>query len=220
MATYTPPEPFNPNQHDWVAYMGQFRMFLQANALQEADDERKRPLFLGYCGHCLYKMAQTLAAYQNHGMEGPTRNATGTLSLCSITLCSLDQQPGETINEYVTKLRDIAAGCKFEKVDQMLIMRDLRLQRKLVTKKALTLKEVLEEARAAELSDKPTATNIKSGSIHSPRGADSRYPEEEGEEKTTIGHSDAYKFKKRHITVQIGEELCNMEIDSGSYISM
>ncbi|KAG8128701.1 hypothetical protein E2320_015515 [Naja naja] len=79
-----------------------------------------------------------------------------------------EQKPGETINDYLTNLRDIAAGCKFENVeitlrDRIVVgKRDLRLQRKLITKKSISLKVVMEEARAAEISEKPAAKIEKS----------------------------------------------------------
>ncbi|KAG8132540.1 hypothetical protein E2320_010386 [Naja naja] len=63
-----------------------------------------------------------------------------------------EQKPGETINDYLSNLGDIAAGCKFENVeitlrDRIVVgMRDLRLQRKLITKKSISLKKIIEEA--------------------------------------------------------------------------
>ncbi|KAG8126391.1 hypothetical protein E2320_021535 [Naja naja] len=62
MSTHAQPEPFDPKKHDWVVYMGQFRMFLESNSLQDETEHRKRALFLGYCGNHLYKTAKTLAA--------------------------------------------------------------------------------------------------------------------------------------------------------------
>ncbi|KAG8125191.1 hypothetical protein E2320_020448 [Naja naja] len=92
-----------------------------------------------------------------------------------------EQKPCETINDYLTNLRDIAAGCEFENVeitlrDRIVVgMRDLRLQRKLITKKSISLKEVMEEARAAEISEKPAAKIEKSKSVHSAWGTTSKY---------------------------------------------
>ncbi|KAG8136834.1 hypothetical protein E2320_005391 [Naja naja] len=62
MCTHAEPEPFDPKKHDRVAYKGQFLMFLEANSLQDTTEQRKRALFLGYCGNHLYKTARTLAA--------------------------------------------------------------------------------------------------------------------------------------------------------------
>ncbi|KAG8139004.1 hypothetical protein E2320_001788, partial [Naja naja] len=92
-----------------------------------------------------------------------------------------EDKPGETINDYLTNLRDIAAGCEFENVeitlgDRIVVgMRDLRLQRKLITKKSISLKEVMEEARAAEISEKPAAKIEKFESVHSAWGTTSKY---------------------------------------------
>ncbi|KAG8125086.1 hypothetical protein E2320_020353 [Naja naja] len=54
-------------------------------------------------------------------------------------------------------------------------MRDLRLQRKLIAKKIISLKKVIEEAQAAEISDKPATKIENSKSIHSAWGTTSKY---------------------------------------------
>ncbi|KAG8138835.1 hypothetical protein E2320_001622 [Naja naja] len=65
--------------------------------------------------------------------------------------------------ESLPGLAESSGGCEFENVeitlrDRIVVgMRDLRLQRKLITKKSISLKEVMEEARAAEILEKPAA---------------------------------------------------------------
>ncbi|KAG8135178.1 hypothetical protein E2320_008221 [Naja naja] len=181
MSTHGQPEPFDPKKHDCVTYIGQFQMFLEANSLQDATEQRKRALFLGYCGKHLYKTARTLAAPKDvETMEWKELQkmldehyAPAALSLPhQLDFYRREQKPGETINDYLTNLRDIAAGCEFENVkitlrDRIVVgMRDLRLQRKLITKKSISLKEVMEEARAAEILEKPSAKIEKSESVH------------------------------------------------------
>ncbi|KAG8138834.1 hypothetical protein E2320_001632 [Naja naja] len=84
--------------------------------------------------------------------------------------------PGEALSE--------AFGCEFENVeitlrDRIVVgMRDLRLQIKLITKKSISLKEVMEEARAAGILEKPAAKVEKSESVHSAWGTTSKYQEE------------------------------------------
>ncbi|KAG8136116.1 hypothetical protein E2320_009087 [Naja naja] len=161
MSTHAQPELFDPKKHDWVVYVGQFRMFLEANSVQDTTEQRKRALFLGYCGNCLYKTARTLAAPKDvetmewkelqKMLEEHYAPAASSLDY-RLDFNHREQKPGETINDYPANLRDIAAGCKFENVeitlrDSIVVgMRDLRLQRKLITKKSISLKEVMEEA--------------------------------------------------------------------------
>ncbi|KAG8124543.1 hypothetical protein E2320_019813 [Naja naja] len=142
-------------------------MILEANSLQDTTEQRKRALFLGYCGNCLYKTARTLAAPKGVETMGwkelqkmlEEHHAPAASSLAHrLDFYHREQKPGETINDYLTNPRDIAAGCEFENVEITLRdrievgMRDLILQRKLITKKSNSLKEVMEEAQAAEIS--------------------------------------------------------------------
>ncbi|KAG8139120.1 hypothetical protein E2320_001892, partial [Naja naja] len=195
MSTHAQPEPFDPKKHDWVSYMGKFRMFLEANSLQDTTEQRKRALFLGYCGNRLYKTARTLAAPKD--VETMEWKELQKMLEERYAPAASEQKPGETINDYLTNLRDIAAGCKFENVEIALRivvgMRDLRLQRKLTTKKSISLKEVIEEARAAEISEKPAAKIEKSDSVHSAWGTTSKY-QGEGE----IGELSKEEEKEIH----------------------
>ncbi|KAG8124542.1 hypothetical protein E2320_019818 [Naja naja] len=113
MSIHAQPEPFDPKKHDWVVYMGQFRMFLEANSLQDTTEQRKRALFLGYCGNCLYKTARTLAAPKDvETMEWKELQkmleehyAPAASSLAHrLDFYRREQKPDETINDYLTNL--------------------------------------------------------------------------------------------------------------------
>ncbi|KAG8148168.1 hypothetical protein E2320_022435 [Naja naja] len=165
-------------------------MFLEAHSLHDTTEQRKRALFLGYCGNRLYKIARTLAAPKDvetmewkelqKKLEEHYAPAASSLAHQLAFYCR-EQKPGETINDYLTKLRDIAAGCEFENVeitlrDRIVVgMRDLRLQRKPIAKKSISSKEVIEEAQAAEISDKPATKIEKPESVHSAWGMTSKY---------------------------------------------
>ncbi|KAG8139620.1 hypothetical protein E2320_002394 [Naja naja] len=69
------------------------------------------------------------------------------------------QAENESVSEYVAALRSAALHCGFrDQLDDMLLdqlvcgVRDLRLQRRLLAKADLTLKQGIEEAQAVELS--------------------------------------------------------------------
>ncbi|KAG8142799.1 hypothetical protein E2320_005995 [Naja naja] len=79
------------------------------------------------------------------------------------------QAENESVSEYVAALRSAALHCGFrDQLDDMLLdqlvcgVRDLRLQRRLLAKADLTLKQGIEEARAAELSSVSAAAIQKS----------------------------------------------------------
>ncbi|KAG8139034.1 hypothetical protein E2320_001841 [Naja naja] len=137
MSTHTQPEPFDPKKHDWVAYMGQFQMFLQANSLQDTTEQRKRALFLGYCGNHLYKTARTLAAPKD-----------------------METMEWKELQKKLEKHYAPAASSLAHRLDFY------RREQK---------PEVMEEARAAEISEKPAAKIEKSESVHSAWGMTSKY---------------------------------------------
>lgn len=73
------------------------------------------------------------------------------------------QKEGETINNFVARLRELASECEFINPEKMmkdriiLGMRDLTLQKKLLVRREATFKDVREEARIAESCDKSAA---------------------------------------------------------------
>ncbi|KAG8133547.1 hypothetical protein E2320_011312 [Naja naja] len=82
------------------------------------------------------------------------------------------QAENESIGEYVAALRSAALHCGFhDQLDDMLLdqlvcgVRDLRLQRRLLAKADLNLKQGIEEAQAAELSSISVAAIQKANSL-------------------------------------------------------
>lgn len=69
------------------------------------------------------------------------------------------QREGQTINEFVVNLREIATKCGFINPEEMmkdhiiLRMRDLNLQKKVLIKWGATFKDIVEEAQATESSN-------------------------------------------------------------------
>uniref|UniRef100_A0A2D4NI94 Uncharacterized protein n=1 Tax=Micrurus spixii TaxID=129469 RepID=A0A2D4NI94_9SAUR len=62
MITHAPPTPFNPASENWDSYIVRFKFFLEANDLLELSDNRKRVLFLSYCGSDIFETAKALMA--------------------------------------------------------------------------------------------------------------------------------------------------------------
>ncbi|KAG8123361.1 hypothetical protein E2320_018684, partial [Naja naja] len=86
--------------------------------------------------------------------------------------CQRTQAENESISEYVAALHSAALHCGFhDQLDDMLLdqlvcgVRDLRLQRRLLAKADLNLKQGIEEAQAAELSSVSAAVIQRANSI-------------------------------------------------------
>ncbi|KAG8130117.1 hypothetical protein E2320_016774 [Naja naja] len=71
-----------------------------------------------------------------------------------------NQNEGKSINDYITALQKATLYCKFQELAEFLLdrlrIRDLNLQRCLLTKPNLMLKTALDEARTTETSIKAT----------------------------------------------------------------
>ncbi|KAG8139061.1 hypothetical protein E2320_001836 [Naja naja] len=158
-------------REDFTLVMTNFVFFV---FFLDATEQRKRALFLGYCGNRLYKTARTLAAPKDvEAMEWKELQKM------------LEEHYAPAASSLAHRLdfyhREQKPGCEFENVeitlrDRIVVgMRDLRLQRKLITKKSISLNEVMEVARAAEISEKPTAKIEKSESVHSALGMTNKY---------------------------------------------
>ena len=82
------------------------------------------------------------------------------------------QQPGETIDEFVTDLKRKAATCDFEQLQDSLIkdriiigIKDVSLRTKLLEKRDLTLQQTIDVCRSAEV------TNTQAGKLNASAAA-------------------------------------------------
>ncbi|KAG8124139.1 hypothetical protein E2320_019435 [Naja naja] len=139
---------------------------------------RKKAYFLSFCGATVFDTATAMLAPQtvkavsweelqevlgNHYAPKPSRIARRH------AFRQRTQAENESVSEYVAALHSAALHCGFrDQLDDMLLdqlvcgVRDLRLQRRLLAKADLTLKQGIEEARAAELSSVSAAAIQKS----------------------------------------------------------
>ncbi|KAG8140063.1 hypothetical protein E2320_002783 [Naja naja] len=116
------------------------------------------------------------------------------------------QAEGETVSVYMAAVRTAALHCGFQDhLDDMLLdqlvcgVRDLRLQRHLLTKGDLTLKMAIEESQAAELSMLSAAeiqvnpVSYSSLAVH----YDEAFPEESSDEAGDVNHLRQPKASQR-----------------------
>ncbi|XP_034260979.1 uncharacterized protein LOC117656925 [Pantherophis guttatus] len=165
MTMLAPPAPFSPARESWKSYMLRFNGFLEANDLSALPDNRKRAFFLCHCGPEVFEMAQALSE-PAEVQKVPWATLQETLRAHYAPLPSRmvsrfefwrrSQEEGETVDQYVAALRKAAAHCEYRNPEEAMLerlvlgLRDRRLQRRLLPKPNLTLKMVLEEARANE----------------------------------------------------------------------
>ncbi|KAG8136119.1 hypothetical protein E2320_009093 [Naja naja] len=127
---------FPPSAETWTSYINRFESYCYASTPD--------------CQGCILGRA--------------TRSAGQPLCPKAITITrrhtfrQRTQAENESVSEYVAALRSAALHCGFRDqlddmlLDQLVWVRDPRLQRQLLAKADLTLKQGIEEAQAAELS--------------------------------------------------------------------
>ncbi|KAG8125219.1 hypothetical protein E2320_020520 [Naja naja] len=155
----------------------QVRIVMGAANLSDIPSNRKKAYFLSFRSH-RFDTATAMLAPQtvkavsweelqevlgNHYAPKPSRIAHRH------AFRQRTQAENESISEYVAALHSAALHCGFrDQLDDMLLdqlvcgVRDLRLQRRLLAKADLTLKQGIEEAQAAELSSVSAAAIQKS----------------------------------------------------------
>ncbi|KAG8140648.1 hypothetical protein E2320_003323 [Naja naja] len=154
---------------------------MDAANLSDIPSNRKKGYFLSFCRATVFDTATAMLAPQmvkavsweelqellsNHYSLKPSRIA------CRHAFRQRSQAENESISEYMAALRSAALHCGFrDQLDDMLLdqlvcgVRDLRLQRRLLAKADLNLKQAIEEAQAAELSSVSAAAIQKANSL-------------------------------------------------------
>lgn len=143
-------------------------MFLVANKYEELSNTRKQAYFISFCGSEVLEAAWALVAPQPVA-SGPwdvllskLRDHYATAPSCIARRHAFhhrNQAEGESISQFVAALRSVALYFQFRDLDNVLLdrvvcgVRDLHLQCCLLAKPDLMVQAVLDEARAAEISE-------------------------------------------------------------------
>ncbi|XP_070614865.1 uncharacterized protein [Erythrolamprus reginae] len=162
------PEFFDPEKTSWDDYLDNFEIFLEAAGIRDADANRRRAIFLNYCGPEIRALAQTLtdplparsvawdvlqAKLASHFK--PTKPAM----VFRHQFSRMAQRQAESINQFATRLRMVLAKCKFEDPEARLTdalvfgMRNASVRNKLLTEDEPTLQTVIKLAQTAEVAD-------------------------------------------------------------------
>ncbi|XP_043067118.2 uncharacterized protein [Drosophila bipectinata] len=148
----------------WKAYRDRFELYLLANGIMDKD--RKKAAFLTLAGAPLYELLVSLASPR----QVSDLELTEVYDILTSHLVprqseiaafyhfhKRDQQPDESVGNYMATLRSLAVGCNFgQMLDRMLRdrfvcgMRDEGLQRSLLADPELTVQRAMERAVTSE----------------------------------------------------------------------
>ena len=161
-------EPSSLSQH-WKSWKKRFQTYVAALDIKE--DKQKRALLLYQAGKATQEIFETLegtgedyktAKEKLDEYFSPKKNVDYEI----FQFCKATQEPGETVDQFVTRLRKLAATCEFHDASRELksavIQNCLskRLRRYALRKDTLKLDELLAKARSLEASE-TQATGIE-----------------------------------------------------------
>ena len=140
------------------------------------DDTRKRALLLHYIGSSAFDIFETLS---DTGDEKDYKAAMDRLTEHFTPQRNVDyetylfrqarQQPNETLDQFATRLRQLASTCEFTSVDKeiksqiILNCSSSHLRRRALRESSLTLQALLDPGRTMEIAEKQ-ASGIESQS--------------------------------------------------------
>lgn len=161
--------------HNWRKWLNRFENFLEAMDIKE--EKRKRALLLHCAGTEVYDIYSTLPVAE-----------TDTYSNCAKALTDyfnpkqniryerykfriVKQLPEESIDTYVTRLRELAQGCAFTDVDdeiltQVIVTCSSNNLRRKALQQDLSLHDLLKVARAIEIADHQATAIEKGDGLH------------------------------------------------------
>ena len=186
MATHfdlPPLQPFDPYTDPssvgqrWKSWRRRFQTYIAA--LNVTDKTQQRALLLYQVGQATQEIFDTIP---NNGADDDYKTALDKLDAYFLPKKNIDyeifqfrqaiQQTGETVDQYATRLRKLAAHCEFEKVDNEIKSTIIQncssksLRRYALREEKLTLELLLNKARALEVSESQ-ATGMEQTLDHS-----------------------------------------------------
>ena len=167
---FAPLMPFDPHSapssigQRWQAWRRRFETYLRA--LNITNTTRQRALLLYQVGQATQEIFDTIP---ENGADDDYATALATLDAYFLPKKSVDfeifqfrqakQRPDETVSQYATRLRQLAAHCEFNNVDTEIksaIIQNCaskRLRRYVLREENLTLTSLLSKASALETSE-------------------------------------------------------------------
>ena len=165
----------------WKKYISRFELLIQALNLQDKP-VRKKALLIHYAGEEVFDIFDTFSDEQKGGADEagyvtlkksladhfePKRN----IDFETVKFRQAKQEPGENVDAFCTRLRQLASTCDFADLQRELKTQILwgcsspQLKRRAL-REEMTLTKLLELARSLELSDIQAKAMEQSESVH------------------------------------------------------
>ena len=155
---------FNPEVEEFSAYLERIELYFEANGIREV------PVFLSLLGAKTYSLLRTLVA-PSSPREQSFKDLAKLLKshfepkplviVERFVFYRRNQQPGETVMEYLAELRRLATHCEFtnylnEALRDRLIcgLKSENIQKRLLAENNLDLKSALEMAQDMEAANR------------------------------------------------------------------
>jgi len=162
-------DPFDDSAETFQLYLERFEMFALANGIE--DENKKKATFLSLIGSKTYGLLRSLATPdkpKDKDFASLTKLLKDHLSPAPLEIAETyrfhqrNQQPGETVNQFIATLRSLSEHCNFGANYRTRALRDRFVcgiasdstRRKLLSEADLTLERALELARSMEQADK------------------------------------------------------------------
>ena len=190
---------FDPDKGNWTEYSERLQHYFNANAIDDAA--LKRSVLITVMGEAAYARLRRIAAPAK--VDSKTFEELSKLMSdhCNPEPSAIMQRykfntrvrlPNESVMTYVSELRALAEHCKFPEtfLDELLRDRlvcginDQQIQRRLLAKRDLKLKDAIDEARSCEsatkdyktLQTQPGNGAAEEATLHKVRSAPSKGP--------------------------------------------
>ena len=195
----------------WSRYVQKFSNFL--TAMNISDKKRQRAMLLHFAGDSVYEIFETLP---DNGEDYATAiaklnlyfNPKKNVEYETFVFRNAKQNHGESLDQFHTRLRQLASTCEFGDVDREVKTQLIcsctssKLRRQGLQDSGITLEQLLDRGRAVETSERqakgieasdpePSANALRTPSRHRPRqyekSRDKRQASHKGNERET-GH--------------------------------
>ena len=158
---------FNPEVEEFSAYLERIELYFDANGIRE---EKQVPVFLSLLGAKTYSLLRTLVAPSSpreQSFKDLAKLLKGHFEPKPLVIAERfafhrrNQQPGETVMEYLAELRRLATHCEFnnylnEALRNRLVcgLKSENVQKRLLAEDNLDLKRALEMAQSMEAANR------------------------------------------------------------------
>ena len=193
----------------WERWLGRLENFFVAFDIK--DDTRKRAMLLHFAGESVSNIFSTLS---DTGDETDYKKATDSLTNYFLPLKNAEfevykfrqarQAESETLDMFVTRLRQLAKYCQFADIDKEIKSQivqgcsSIKLRKTILKDQTLTLSKILDTGRTNEFCDKGVNEIEATQSTTTVRNINSR-----NDKRENIFDSPRHRARRKERTVKI-----------------